>query len=378
MNENFLSDKNVDEFVSAIWTERYTSAGEMQLVMRPTPEWISALAPGTFVGLVGSKDVMIVETHSIENGLLTIAGRDLLTFLDERMVWFRNPDSSSEDLIVDYSATDTPGHFLADVVNKMVIAPAAIPTTALNLDWANDKIPGLVLGAVDLSGTAQRLTIPIGPLYSGLQGLADQFGVGIALYLDSASPITGYVLKFTTYQGRDLTSDQTVNPLVRLSPDLDTLSDVKEINSISGYKNVAYVYYNGSITTHYADPTAPIPEGFARRVMVVDPEGEPVGHKFTVQAGINTYSGYTVDASDIAAFRAQAAKDALANHNYIHAVDGQTSPISEYKYGTDYKMGDILELESFMGTLSKARVTEYVRSQDSNGERAYPTISVIG
>jgi hypothetical protein len=58
-------------------------------------------------------------------------------------------------------------------------------------------------------------------------------------------------------------------------------------------------------------------------------------------------------------------------------VDGETSPISEYKYGTDYKMGDILELESFTGALSKARVTEFIRSQDSNGEKAYPTISVI-
>jgi hypothetical protein len=40
-------------------------------------------------------------------------------------------------------------------------------------------------------------------------------------------------------------------------------------------------------------------------------------------------------------------------------------------------MGDIIELESLTGIVSKARVTEYIRSEDHNGEKEYPTISVI-
>jgi hypothetical protein len=371
MNQNFLADKNIDEFASAIWTERYTAAGDFQLVVRASQEWIDALAPGTFLGLIGSKEVMIVETQSTENGLLTVTGRTLLSFLEERWAWFRNPDYTADPTtyIVDFAETAVPGQFIADVVNAMVINPVAFasPVSTANLDWPNEKIPGLVLGPVDTSGVARRLTISTGPLYDAIQPVAEQNNVGISLYLDSASPVTGYVLKFTTYQGRDLTSDQSTYPLVRLSPDLDTLSGVKELNSISGYKNVAYVYYQGTISTHLADPAAPTPEGFARRILVVDAAGDPTTFN----------NDQYVTPAQMAAFRDQNAKDALANHNYIHAVDGETSPISEYKYGTDYKMGDILELESFTGALSKARVTEFIRSQDSNGEKAYPTISVI-
>jgi len=156
------------------------------------------------------------------------------------------------------------------------------------------------------------------------------------------------------------------------------LSGLKEIQSIREYKNVVYVYYQGEITKHLADPLLPEPEGLARRVMVTNAEGEPVGRKYTIaSSGGHFYTGYTVGTLEIAAFREQHAKDALANHNYIRAIDGQTSPQNDYKYGTDYGLGDILELEGLTGTLSKARVTEYIRTQDKIGEREYPTISVV-
>lgn len=371
MNTNFVADEVVDEFVSVIWTERYSAAGDFQLVTHATTEWITRLAPGTFLGLLGSKEVMIVENHLIEGKLLTVTGRTLIAFLNERWAWFRNPSYTSDvsTFIVDYAADAKPGQFLADVVNLSVINPVAFttPVNTANLDWLNEKIPGLVLGAVDTSGTVRRLSITTGPLYDAIQPVAEQNRVGISLYLDSAT-LAGYVLKFTTYQGVDRTSGQTVNPLIRLSPDLDTLSNVKELASIQGYKNVAYVYYKGTITTHYADPLAPVPEGFARRVLVVDAAGEP-----------STYNNDSyVTPAQMTAFRDQVAKDALANHNYVHAVDGQTSPIDEHIYGLDYFMGDILELENFTGTLAKAQITEYIRSQDASGEKAYPTISVVG
>jgi hypothetical protein len=113
---------------------------------------------------------------------------------------------------------------------------------------------------------------------------------------------------------------------------------------------------------------------------VTDAAGEPVGHKITQESYgsfRNTYTQTVVDANDITAFRIQNAKDALANHNYIRAIDGQSSPTSDYKFGVHYGLGDIIELEGLTGLISKARVTEYIRSQDKTGEKEYPTISVL-
>lgn len=388
MNENFIPKDPVDEFQSVIWTERYSSAGEVQLVVPAWDYYLELLKEGTYLGLAGSKEVMELKTNSIENGLLTVVGKTLVEFLDNRMHWPRTTDA--EQPIGDYTPTADAklGELIADRVDKMVINPVPFtggaPFPAVNLDWARDKIEFLELGAVDSSGVAQRWTVPVGPLYSVIRDLAEKEGIGISLYLDMADPEVGYVLKFTTYQGVDRTSaNPDPNALIRLTPNMETLSGLKEVRSIDGYKNVVYVNYQKQVTTHYEDPLN-IPEGFARRVMVTDAEGEPVGHKVPAlrQGWDRRYNGgvyerTVVGPEDIAAFREQNAKDALANHNYIRALDGQVSQNNEYKFGTHYGLGDILELEGLTGIINKARVTEYIRSQDSTGVREYPTLSVI-
>jgi hypothetical protein len=207
--------------------------------------------------------------------------------------------------------------------------------------------------------------------------LAKQYQVGISLYLESASPVTGYSLKFKTYQGVDRTSDGVV-PLVRLVPGLDDISDIKEIRSNAMFKNVVYVYYQGVMTKHLLNPLEPEPEGLDRRVLIVDAEGAPTATGTYAQNWRwGNYGVKIVTPGDITAFREQNAKDAFANHNYIRAIDGQTSPVTDYKFGSDYGLGDLIELEGLTGAISKARITEYIRSQDNKGERSYPTISVV-
>jgi hypothetical protein len=73
----------------------------------------------------------------------------------------------------------------------------------------------------------------------------------------------------------------------------------------------------------------------------------------------------------------QAGTDALANNNYTKLVDGEVVPQPQYKYGVNYKLGDLIELVGSDGGVQKAQVTEYIRSKDATGEKAYPTVSVV-
>src|SRR3954468_2416023 len=283
MNENFIPDKVVDEFQSVIWTERYSAAGEVQMVVPASAYYLDMLKEGTYLGLAGSKEVMELKTDSSEKGLLTVVGKTLIEFLNNRIHWNKTTDTAQP--VGDYT-TPTGGDLklgalLANRVQQMVISPVAFPGTTpwnkMNLDWERDKIPRLELGATDAGGTAQRWTIPVGPLYSVLQPPAEQDGLGITLYLESADAEIGYVLKFATYRGVDRSSaNPDPNALVRLTPNMETLTDLKEIRSIDGYKNVVYVVYQNEVSIHYEDP-ANIPEGLKRRVMVRDAEGEPIG-----------------------------------------------------------------------------------------------------
>jgi len=387
MNENFIAQETIDEYVSAIWTERYWAAGDLQIVAPATAPILDKLAEGTFVGLRGTKEVMMIDTVSIENGLVTVVGSTLVEFLNQRYAWFKNAAYDSEDdpnRIADLTRDDMdPGQFIAELVYAMVIDATPYDSSWIdtNLEWDLEVIPGLELGPVDTSLPEKQLTAVTGPLYDSLQQVAEKEKVGISLYLESADPDTGYQLLFSTYLGVDRTSDQSTYPLVRLDPDQDSLDNVKEIRSIANWKNTCYVYYKGEISTHYEDPLN-VPEGFNRRSIVTDPETEPVGHKETLvrdwrMGPPGTYTVTVVSPEDIEAFREQNAQDALANHNYIRAIDGETSPINDYTYGIDYGLGDVIELKSLQGNLSKARITEYIRSQDRTGYKEYPTISVV-
>lgn len=383
LTPTFLADQVVDEFVSAIWTERFTKSGDTRIVVPATAENIDKLREGTYLALNGSKEVMELETQSIEEGLLTVVGTTLdEAVLDQRYVWAQNPDytGSGDDpttRVADFSDdTRKPGEFISHVVDRFVINTVEFDAAHLDarLDWAAEEIAEIALGAIDASGDIQRLTAPTGPLYAAVAQLAEQFKVGISLYLDSADADTGFQLKFKTYKGLDRTSAQSTNDLVRLSPELDGISGIKEVRSIKEFKNVVYVYYQGETHKYLADPDEPEPEGFDRRVLVTDAQGEPPGRKVVVWGNAG-YTQKTID--DIPAFLEQNAKDALANHNYIRSIDGQTSPISDYKFGTDYFLGDLIELEGLTGTISQAQITEYIRSQDKTGEKSYPTISVV-
>lgn len=360
MTEGFLRDELIDGYSSAIWTERFFSSGDVEILCPLQKEFVDLLAPGTIVGHGSSREVAVIENHEIENGLLKVTGPMLdQALLKNRMAWFRNTETGEgASSTAEFKQTSTPGELIAVVVTDMVINPVDWTTWGVaNLDWDRDKIENLTLGFISDGGLERPRTFPIGPLYDGLASFATSVGMGFRIFLESATD-DDYSLIFTAWYGRDLTSRQDVNPLVRLSPNLNSLLETKEVLSISEYKNVAYVYFDNVIYTYYAEPDLPIPEGLDRRVMVRNAEGDP-------------------PPLEIAEYLAQHAADAFANNNYIRAIDGQASIPSKYRYQEDYRLGDIIELEGLTGNLAKARVTEYIRAQDENGDHEYPTVSVI-
>ena len=71
------------------------------------------------------------------------------------------------------------------------------------------------------------------------------------------------------------------------------------------------------------------------------------------------------------------AYDELVKNKFIKSVDGEIVPESQFKCGVHYNLGDIIEVEGNTGVIQPARITEYIKSQDESGEKAYPTVSII-
>lgn len=368
LNPSFTREEVVDRFVSFIWTERYSSAGDFSLSVVATPENIAKYKHGTFIATAGTKEVMIVDTAIIEKNILKVTGMSLTAFLANLII-----RSSSNYLIKTWEFGGYPaGQLMAYLVYKTAVPSPDLFPDSTGVAISKQAIPNLSLGTWDTSGPNVAISFGFGELYATLKSMAETYALGMSLYLETASA-SGYSLKFRTYKGRDLTSTQSVNPVVRFSPALDSLTDVKELSSVSGFKNVAYAYASNfpfdavSAPPGYAvaNDTADASVGFNRKALhlFVDDiqydENAPMSH------------------ASLKPLLDQRARDALANNNYTRVMDGEVVPQSEFKYKEHYFLGDIVELVGSERASQKARITEYIRTQDNTGERAYPTVSVI-
>ena len=100
-------------------------------------------------------------------------------------------------------------------------------------------------------------------------------------------------------------------------------------------------------------------DGFDRHVLIVNAND------------IELAAGSALDAALI-----QRGKEALAEHREIQALDGEIRQNSQYKYGVDYYLGDLVEMRNTDGIANQMRVTEQIFVSDKEGERTYPTLAI--
>jgi hypothetical protein len=364
LDRNFLKQYEIDRFTSVIWTERYYGDGEVELVVPATVEMIQKLPVGTFVGLVGSNEVMILETATSEKGSLKVTGQSLLSWLNNR---FLRSSALHEDKY--WTATQLPGWFLWAIIYYWVIAPgtylAGIPNPG------QMAIPQIALQGYDQSGSQVTLAVPFGPVYDAMRAIATTYEIGMKLTLGSASD-TGYQLLFLAYKGVDRTTAQSVNPPVRFSPQMDTLTDISELQSIANYKTLVYSFCPSN-PDGLADT---IPAGTSQ-ISGPQPTGFDLRAEMTFEEDITT-DMVGGDANALEGLLNSRAQLALSNARFVRAVDGSIVPLHQVQYGVDYNMGDIIEVQGNSQVVSSSRVTEYIRSQDASGVKAYPTVAMLG
>jgi hypothetical protein len=72
----------------------------------------------------------------------------------------------------------------------------------------------------------------------------------------------------------------------------------------------------------------------------------------------------------------QRGNEELSKNRVLAAFDGEINQNSNYKYMTDYHLGDMIEIRNQDGVANKMRVTEQILVQDAEGERQYPTLAL--
>lgn len=382
LNRNFLKQDAIDGFHSVIWTERYYGDSEIELVVPATTEMIQKLPVGIFLSLTGSAEVMIIETMNIEDNKLKLTGISLLPWLNNRFVR-TSPKHEINSWTLGANAGEVPGWMLWAIIYYMCVVGSPYLTGAIPTGISNPQqlaIPGLGLKDYDKSGTNIVTVIPYGPVYDVMREIATTYQIGMQITLESATD-TSYSLGFRSYKGLDRTSGQTTYPPVRFSPEMDSLTDIKELQSIAAFKTLVYAFAEGfnekdnpGLTTVPGESrlTGSQYTGFDLRALMIF-------ENLTIDmvGGSSSPAVPGVPAQVVQVLNTRAS-DALAAHRFAKAVDGEIVPTNQFKYGIDYNLGDVIEVQGNSGVVQTSRVIEYIRAQDEAGERAYPTVAMLG
>lgn len=332
----------LDQFQSLIWTERWQNYGDFELHVPSIYSFRSLLKPDTWLALDRSNYVMRVESVEDDDSTdgsrnLIVKGRSIEAILDDRAA----PRTTW---------TDTPGAIARNMFHQSCVTGT----------WdVGDIIPGIIEGTFAAVSTIPEPADPITVVVSKISALSTEMVTNICAKYDLGFRIlrldrTG-ALYFDIYSGSDRTTAQTTLTPVVFSPQLDNLQNTKELTDISTAKNVAYVQDStGASTIVYGSGVDPTIESFERRVLFVDAS--------------NLTSPTTAQLQ-------QAGLEALAANTTKFLFDGEVSQQSQYKYGTDYNLGDLVEQSNSDGVQTYMRVTEQIFTQDSTGEKNYPTLA---
>lgn len=342
----------IDQFQSLIWTERWQSTGDFQLDVISTYQMRGLLKPDTYLAMNKSNYVMRVE--SVEDDvdadgqkILIAKGRSLEAILLDRVAYSIEGDTTTTPK---WTITDKPAAVCRTIFHDICVLGT------LNV---GDKIPyineGTFMPASTIAEPVDPITLEMDPttVYDAITQVCKSWDLGLRMLRQN--DVSN--LYFDIYAGSDRTTAQTTLTPVVFAPDLDNLQNTKELTSIDSSKNVAYVYSPVGFKEVYAAGVDPAVEGLERRVLVVN------ASDITSTTGLD-------------AALSQRGYEALAGARVLQAFDGEISQNSQYVYGRDYNLGDLVETRNVDGVTNNMRVTEQIFVEDQNGERAYPTLTL--
>lgn len=359
----------VDEFISMIWTERWSEWGDFELVTLSTTANIRRFVHETMITITESKRVMIVEnieeTFDPDKGrILKIKGRDLLCILEKRAALTR---SVIDDHV--YPTWWMSGWGPTGIMYRMFWRMCVLAEND-----PNDTIPFLQWGSggweeweslyppdtIEIDETPFAFGQKLDSLYNALKGVADTYDLGFRLYKHPEQP----KLYFNAYTGNDRTTGQTELEPIIFSADMDSLQNTTEFSDSTNEYNVAHVVYtfkdeadnDTSFDTIVYDPDFALENGsgFERKVKTV------------------VITSIPDDTADVAQYMQKIGQEELAKSRPIGALDGEVNQYGNYVYDVDYFLGDMVEIRSVTGATSFMRVEEQIFVQDGNGQRSYP------
>lgn len=336
MDSSFVKLAVIDDYISFIWTARYYTAGDFELVVPVS--YASIVAQDYYVLRDDDDNVGIIEDVKMQhtedgNDILIISGRFLSSILARRIIGAQTTVSGKVSACINTLLTD-------NIINPFIAAR---------------RISNFTLGSYDIA-TTMKAQYTGANLLEVVSEICETYGIGFKVTLNSSNQ---YV--FTLYTGTDHTYDQQVNPWIIFSDKYDNLASADYEECYQQITTAALVAGEGEgsdrITLWVTDGAT----GLNRHESFVD------------RRDIQSNNG-AISSADYQQLLQQAGEEALTR--YTSAFVGNVY-FDNIKYKQDINLGDLCVIEnSSWGIYINARLVEVIESVSEAGE--YSIIPTFG
>lgn len=339
-----------DVYKSLIWTERYCAHGDFEIYTPLTYAAYTTFKADNYIKIAESKKAMVIETAKIitdkENGdMLLVRGTSLESLLKRRIIWGQK--------MLYGNLEDAINNILCDAI----IEPSDSTRTVPNFTFVRSSDSLVTSLTVDDQVTTENV-------YEVIKNLCELGYLGFELYLNTVNHFN-----FRMYAGVDRSYSQMDVPWVVFSPEFDNLLSSEQTYDKEYLKTVTLVLGAGegadrpAAVTQLSSGTG---SGWNRRELYTDASDISL-----------EVEGVVIPPEDYAAQLVNKGNIHLSENTEMNFFDGRVSNEGTFIYDRDFGLGDIVQIENNYGDGGRARVTEIVRTKNSDGVSLYPTFTMI-
>ena len=371
LDENKNVVKVFDQYISLNWAERFIGPGDFELVLPANKEYFEIIKEDRLLSINQSDQYMIIEkivtsTDPEEGDTMTVTGRTVDSILDRRII------------IPSFTIYGSISNGIKKCVNDNAINPSN----------PKRKIPGL---SYDQNGDLSILDQTIEKTEVGKIGLLEQIIKFCSEYSIGFKCVpTEEGFAFTLYTGTDRSWDQSDNPYVVFSKKYENLISTNYAKSSGDYKTVCYVTAEiewttkttvGELNGYNITVTQDHVEDVTQEAFITETDG--LGRRETIiESNIDKPEGYEnfenkYNWAEYIKQVYQSGLNELYGLSKVEALDGELDGFGQFKYGKDFFLGDVVQVENEYGIDKKCRVSEFVISVDSSGMSYVPTFEFL-
>ena len=344
LNESFKIIGQLENISSYIWTTRYYSPGDCEICCPCTPEIVASVESAMFAARDidfqsdGSiKNAMVIDSSSYniatdaETGqeTITINGNCLKSLLARRVVWGQ------------LTITGTPLY----IINALIQQNLTNPKLTLR------KIDNVKIAYTDNKPCRITKMFKGDNLLDAVLNLCKRYGYGIRSTITSDNYI-----KFEFYRGQDK-SDK-----IFMSVQNDNLTNTTYTYDKSNSANAAMIGGEG--------------EGNKQRTASIGRKTGWQRKEIYVDASSKTTNAENMTALSYNNILLQAGNDELGKRKEITGMEAEAVDGVMYNFGSDYNLGDLVNVSDRYGHSIVTRTAEVIESYDDTGYVLVPSFAV--